>query len=875
MLRRIDLTGGIGTSADLRDALPRTTGSAHAADEAVAPILADVRARGAAAVLDAGERFDGIRPPTLRVPASVIADAERALDGALRAALIEAIDRVRRGHAAQLPAETSTMPAPGGTITQRWIPVQRVGLYVPGGLALYPSSVVMNVVPAQVAGVPEIAVTSPPQQANGGWPDATVLAACALLGVDEVYAAGGAQGVALLGYGSAAGGDAATGTGPIAAVDVITGPGNVYVTAAKRALRGTVGIDSEAGPTEIAVLADDSADPRFVVADLISQAEHDPNAASVLITTSVALADEVDALLPGMVAATRHSERVATALTGPQSGVVLVGTLDDAVAVADAYAAEHLEVQTADAAAVARRIRNAGAIFVGPYSPVSLGDYCAGSNHVLPTSGGARFSAALATTTFLKPVQIVEYDRPALAAVTDAIRTLSAAENLPAHGEAVTVRTAGAGALAPPASTDAPAPPAATFAGLKPHSGASSGAESGNEPAKGAGAVLGVDAGRAVGAPVVGDGVLLADLPIRDDLRGRSPYGAPQMDVPVRINTNENPFGPSPALVHDLVESVGRAAPTLNRYPDRDATALRDDLAAYLARSTGVPVTAANVWAANGSNEILLQLLQAFGGPGRTALGFEPSYSMHPIIASGTRTGWLSAPRRPDFGLDIDRAAAEVAERRPDVLLVTSPNNPTGGSLRPDEIRRLVRAAPGVVIVDEAYAEFAAVSGATSAVTLIDEFPAQVVVCRTMSKAFAFAGGRLGYLVAAPAVVDALQLVRLPYHLSALTQAAARAALRHADETLGSVAALVGERERTAQALRDSGFDVIASDANFLLFGRFADAPATWRAFCDRGVLVRDVGIDGYLRVTIGTPGENDAFLAACPQPADSLGERA
>ena len=444
MLRRIDLTAGFGTAAALRDALPRAAGAAHAADEAIGPVLADVKTRGAAAVLDWGEKFDGVRPRSLRVPSGVIAAAAAALDPALRDALAESIRRARAGHAAQVPVERTTELASGAIVAQRWVPVRRVGLYVPGGLAVYPSSVVMNVVPAQVAGVEEIVVASPPQHANGGWPDATVLAACALLGVGEVYAAGGAQAIALLGYGSSAadaGGDADPGAGSVAAVDVITGPGNVYVTAAKRALRGIVGIDSEAGPTEIAVIADDSADPEFVAADLISQAEHDPNAASVLITPSAALADAVDALLPAMVDATRHRERVRAALTGPQSGTVLVAGLDDAITVADAYAAEHLEVQTVGATSVAARIRNAGAIFVGPYSPVSLGDYCAGSNHVLPTSGGARFSAALNTTTFLKSVQVVQYTAAALAEVGAPIAALSAAENLPAHGDAVLVRT--------------------------------------------------------------------------------------------------------------------------------------------------------------------------------------------------------------------------------------------------------------------------------------------------------------------------------------------------------------------------------------------------------------------------------------------------
>jgi len=360
---------------------------------------------------------------------------------------------------------------------------------------------------------------------------------------------------------------------------------------------------------------------------------------------------------------------------------------------------------------------------------------------------------------------------------------------------------------------------------------------------------------------MIGSGVTLADLPLRADLVGKTPYGAPQLSVPVQINTNENPYPPSDALVADLAESVALEAVHLNRYPDRDAVTLRGKLAEYLARSTGVPLTGSNVWAANGSNEILLQLLQAFGGQGRSGLGFEPSYSMHPIIASGTRTSWVSCPRRPDFTVDMDAAAAIVAERSPDVVFVTSPNNPTGGSLPPADIRVLVESARGIVVVDEAYAEF---SDRPSAISLIAEFPAKLVVVRTMSKAFAFAGGRLGYLAAAPAVIDALMLVRLPYHLSTLTQAAALAALRHADDTLASVAHLVTERIRVREVLLSKGFHVIDSDANFLLFGTFADSAATWRQFLDSGVLLRDMGIAGYLRATIGTEQENDAFLAVC-----------
>lgn len=361
----------------------------------------------------------------------------------------------------------------------------------------------------------------------------------------------------------------------------------------------------------------------------------------------------------------------------------------------------------------------------------------------------------------------------------------------------------------------------------------------------------------------IGGEVTLADLPLRDDLRGKSPYGAPQLDIAVRINTNENPFPPSAALVADIAAAAAEIAVRLNRYPDRDAVRLREDLARYVARATGVAVSRANVWAANGSNEILQQLLQTFGGPGRRALGFAPSYSMHPILAAGTRTEWVAAPRRADFSLDTDAAVAAVTHHRPDMLFLTTPNNPTGGVLPLADMERLVRAAAGIVVIDEAYGEFAAVDGAPSAACLIAAHPSKVVVSRTMSKAFAFAGGRLGYLIAAPAIVDAVQLVRLPYHLSALTQAAARAALAHADETLASVAQLAAERNRVAGVLGERGYRVIPSGANFLLFGTFADAPAAWQRYVGAGVLLRDVGIPGHLRVTIGTPADNEAFLNA------------
>ncbi|WP_188668493.1 histidinol dehydrogenase [Tersicoccus solisilvae] len=438
-----DLRESRATGADLRAIMPRAAAVAQDATATVTALFERFHAAPLPTVLDVTEQFDGVRLEHPRVPEEHLDEALAQLDPRVLHALETAIDRVRRFAEATRPADTAVTMADGARVANRWLPVSRVGLYVPGGLAVYPSSLVMNVVPAQAAGVASIALASPPQKAQGGRPHPTILAAAALLGIREVYAMGGAQAVAAFAWGLP-GAERADGTTapPLPAVDVVTGPGNVFVATAKRLVRGRVGIDSEAGTTEIAILADDTADPRFVAADLISQAEHDPNAASVLITDAPELIDAVRSALADLVPATRHAERVATALAGPQSGALLVRDLDHGVAVCDAYAAEHLEIHTRDAAAVAARIRNAGAVFVGPFSPVSLGDYCAGSNHVLPTAGTATYSSALNTTTFLKAVQYIDYDRDGLAAVAAEVRALSDAEDLPAHGDAVDIRFA-------------------------------------------------------------------------------------------------------------------------------------------------------------------------------------------------------------------------------------------------------------------------------------------------------------------------------------------------------------------------------------------------------------------------------------------------
>ncbi|WP_055122000.1 histidinol dehydrogenase [Corynebacterium oculi] len=432
MMQRIDLTGGHPTTAELRRRLPRGRTDVTAVSETVAPIIAEIQERGAQAALDYGERFDGVRPQAVRVPREVMEAAVSALSPDVRAALTEAITRVRRVHADQVPAEHTTELGSGARVIERFAPIERVGLYVPGGRAVYPSSVMMNVIPAQEAGVESMVVASPPQADHGGWPHPTILAASALLGVEEVWAVGGAQAVALMAYGDEQAG--------LAPVDMITGPGNIFVTAAKRLVRGVVGTDVEAGPTEIAIVADESADPVYVAYDLISQAEHDPLAASVLITDSPALADAVEREVAQRYTVTANAERVAEALRGDQSGIVLVDSIDAALHAADAYAAEHLEIHTRQAEADAARIRHAGAIFVGPYSPVPLGDYAAGSNHVLPTSGTARFSPGLSTHTFLRPVNTIVYDRAALEQIAPAIITLADEERLPAHGEAIRAR---------------------------------------------------------------------------------------------------------------------------------------------------------------------------------------------------------------------------------------------------------------------------------------------------------------------------------------------------------------------------------------------------------------------------------------------------
>jgi len=429
LIRRIDLRDA-DPSVDYRAAVPRADFDVEAAVPAVHAICEEVRTRGLDAIRELGERFDGVLVDDIRVAPEAMAAALADLDPDIRAGLEESVRRLRAASLQELEEDVVTDLAPGARVIQRKVPVDRVGLYVPGGLAPLVSTVLMNVVPAQVAGVRSIALASPPQKEFRGAVHPTILAACALLGVDEVYAVGGAQAIAMFAYG----------VGPCRRVDLVTGPGNIYVVTAKRLLKGQVGIDSEAGPTEVAILADDTADPAYVAADLISEAEHDPLAAAVLITDSERLADAVETELEKQVPATKHAERIRIALAGSQSGIVLVTGIDEGVEVANAYASEHLEIQTKDAEAVAGRIRNAGAIFIGPFAPTALGDYCAGSNHVLPTGGCACHSSGLSVRSFVKAVHVVDYTREGLAAVKDHVVTLAEAEDLPGHGQSVSIR---------------------------------------------------------------------------------------------------------------------------------------------------------------------------------------------------------------------------------------------------------------------------------------------------------------------------------------------------------------------------------------------------------------------------------------------------
>ena len=809
MFAILDFTSLSPDAALLRRKLPRARVDVDAALESVRPLMEEVRERGAVALRNQAQRFDGVRPRHLRVPAAALAQALEQLDPQLRQAIELSIEHNRRGHEAQLPQGTRSEIIPGGVVEQRWIPVERVGLYVPGGLAVYPSSVVMNVVPAQVAGVESIALASPAQAAFDGLPHPTVLATCALLGVSEVYAMGGAGAIAAFAYGAKGESDE-DGEVLVEAVDVVTGPGNIYVAAAKQAVASVCGIDAVAGTTEIAVVADDSAQPAFVAADLISQAEHDPAAASVLITDSAELIEAVQRELEIQIPQRDHRERIFTALSGPHSGAILVRDLDQGVEVANAYGAEHLEIQTRDAQAVAARIHNAGGLSGGfqpclahwRHRPLQLGFECA-----------CLFEVGTADYLFSP-------GRPGTHRPATDLR--------PGRGPGGTRRGAGAAQRHP-----------------RHHPGG--GLVKGTENRENA----------------------RLTLPLRADLAGMEPYGAPQLQVPVTINVNENPY-PVPAAVREAITAaVGQVTAGLNRYPDREFPQLRAALAEYLHQESGVALDPKWIWAANGSNEVMAHIFQAFGGPGHAAISAVPTYSMYPEYARNAFSELIEVPRREDFTVDVEALSRQMRLTRPAIVLLASPNNPTGTHLPSADIRQILEVAresgpqdcATLVVIDEAYAEFRR-DGVPSALELVEPHP-HLVVSRTMSKAFAMAGLRLGYAAAHPQVIDKLRLVRLPYHLSALTQAAAVAALGKAHELQAQVVKLRHTRDQMVRRLEELGLEVAPSDTNFVLFGRFEDRHAVWEALLERGVLIREVGPQGWLRASVGTEEETRVFLEA------------
>ena len=787
MLHRLDLRG---TSGDLRRLLPRPEVDGDGPVAAVREIIAAVRANGDRALRELTLRFDGCDLPSARVAPAAVAAALGAIDTDLRNALVAAHDSIRRYHEAQRAAPTSYRD--NGLEIDGWMaPVDRAGLYVPGGRAIYPSTVLMTAVPARVAGVAELVLCVPPA-ADGSVPAAT-LAAAAIAGVDEVYAVGGAQAIAAMAYGTAT----------IAPVDVIVGPGNVYVALAKREVAGIVGVPSAfAGPSEIVVIADDSTDPDLAAIDVIVQAEHGPHGLAWLITSSPAAADAIDAALARAVAAApRRSDIEATLRDGGY--LVLVESLARAVEVANAVAPEHLQLMCADPTALLPLVRHAGAIFCGPWSPASMGDYAAGPSHVLPTNSTARFSSVLSLRDFQKEMHAITFDETSFAALAPHVAALADAEGLDEHARSVRQRL-----------------------------------------------------DRLVGAPARDP---VARRPqVRPDIALMEGYHSPQIAVDVRLNTNESPEPPPAEFTALLADEITRVE--WHRYPDRAARELRGALAKHYGVATE------QVFAANGSNEVLLNTLLAYGGPGRRAAVFEPTYALHSHIARLAGTEVVEGERGHDFALDLDEVRRVVDTYRPEIVFLCSPNNPTAMVDPPEVVQTvldLVAPYGGLVIVDEAYGQFAP----SSAVSMIDD-DVPLVVTRTFSKTWSMAAARLGYLIGPTWVVDQLDKVALPYHLDVVKQIAGTLALRFDAQMQARVAALVEERGRLDTALRDLPIEVWPSGANFILFRpQTADGAAVWNALLERSVLVRNCSswprLDGCLRVTIGTRQEDDRFIAA------------
>ncbi len=761
-------------------------------ERVVAQIVADVRARGDDAVLEYTRRFDRIDAASMQALELPHDELQRALDSlsaADRDALQAAAARVRRYHEHQLARSWSYVEEDGTRLGQRIGPIDRVGLYVPGGKAAYPSSVLMNALPARVAGVGELVMVVPTPD---GVRNPMVLAAACVAGVDRVFTIGGAQAVAALAWGTAT----------VPAVDKIVGPGNAYVAEAKRRVFGTVGIDMIAGPSEILVLCDGDTDPDWIAMDLFSQAEHDEMAQAILLTPDAAFADRVAASIARLLPTLPRREIVERSLAD-RGAIVVVRSMDEACEIANSIAAEHVEVSAADAAHWVERIRHAGAIFLGPWSSESVGDYCAGPNHVLPTMRTARFSSPLGVYDFQKRTSIIEVSRSGARTLGRIAATLARAEGLEAHARSAQFRV------------DADDPAHVT-----------------NEGA----------AGDALD-------------PIRPDIVAMSGYKVLDSTGMVKLDAMENPYRLPPQLRRALGDQLGEVP--INRYPAPDHAELEQ----AIRRTFQVPDDAGLVLG-NGSDELITMLAVAVARPDAVHLAPQPSFVMYELSARLAGSRFVGVPLRADFSLDVDAMLAAIAEHAPAVVWLAYPNNPTGNGFAPEAIEAVLAAAPGLVVVDEAYQPFAQDSWMPR---LPDH--ERLVVLRTVSK-LGLAGLRLGYLAAAPRWVEQLQKVRPPYNVSALTDAAARFAIEHVDVLEEQASRIRDGREQLAFGLRElPGVEVFPSRANFVLV-RVPDSVRTERGLRDRGLLIKDVGrmhelLRNCLRLTVGTDEENRLLLEA------------
>ena len=786
--------------------LARIKGRSVALDAAlmenVAAVIADVRRRGDAALVEYTARFDGVTlaPAELRVDEGALRASAARVDADVLAALRAAIKNVRAFHEQERRAAWQIETDDGSLVGQRFTPVERAGLYVPGGTAAYPSSVVMNVVPAQVAGVERIVVVTPPRTLA-----ATPVVAAALveLGVTEIYQVGGAQAVAALAYGTAT----------VPRVDKITGPGNRYVAAAKKLVFGTVGIDSIAGPSEVVIVADDTARPAHVAADLLAQAEHGEDASAVLITPSERLASEV-AREVAQQTETLPRRAVVAASLADFGAIIVVDDLDEACALVNELAPEHLELVTADDDAAAARVRHAGAIFFGAHTPEALGDYLAGPNHVLPTGGAARFSSALGVHDFLRHTTLLRYTRAGLERAAPMIAALARAEGLDAHARSALIRQE----QSPKSKVQSPR--------------------------------------SAVERETLDFGLRTLDSVIKPRVRALRAYTLAPDRAPIKLNQNENPF----ELPARIKAEVARRLQTRSwgRYPDFVPVALHEKLAAFAGW------TADGVLAGNGSNELIQATLMTAVEPGRRVLICEPTFALYRQVTTVLGGETLSVPLAPDLTFDVPALLAAVAAHDPDVTIICSPNNPTGCRLTEDDLRRLLAATRGLVVIDEAYFEFAG----GSVVPLLAAHP-HLVVFRTFSKAMGLAGLRVGYLLAAPALAREIAKAVLPYNLNFVSQTAAEVAVELYDAELRPIVArIVAERGRVfAQLQSINGLTPVPSHANFMVVRSAVEPRRVCKELLARGILVRDVSsypmLKDYFRCNVGTPAENDALVAA------------